>query len=190
MSKRGDGQGIKFLRAHLNDADGPCVIWPLFRDPETGYGRMGHEGEIYYSHRKMCEMVNGPAPTAKHQATHNCGNGHGGCIHPKHLEWKTNTENQIDRHHHGTFSGQGKHPYKLNEEKVAQIMALKDRLSQTKIAKRFCVSRDTISKVISGKSWKGGKRATKGFGVTPWRHGRLSKAEVERRNNQQVEKKS
>lgn len=182
---RGKGVGIAFLRAHLGDEDGACVIWPLFRDPNTGYGRMGFEGRALYSHRLMCELANGPAPTKKHQATHSCGNGHLGCVHPKHLTWKTNAENQIDRHQHGTFAEQGKHPYKLDTMKVAEILRLKDSMSQIKLAKQFGVSRPTIAAVISGKSWKDGKRMTKGFGVTPWRHGKLSKAEVERRSHQQ-----
>ncbi len=39
-NRRGQGEGIAFLRSHLYDADGPCIIWPMFRDPATGYGRM------------------------------------------------------------------------------------------------------------------------------------------------------
>lgn len=151
-SRRGDGEGIKFLRSHLNDADGPCLIWPLFRDPDSGYGHMGFEGHSHYAHRFMCVLANGPPPTPKHQATHSCGNGHLGCVHPKHLRWKTNQENQMDRETHGTWKKPGP-LYKLTPEIVTEIRAIGDKESKTSLAKRFGTSRDSIAKILDGRAW-------------------------------------
>ena len=61
---RGEGRGIRFLRALLESAPPDCVIWPMFRDKSNGYGRLGINGEIPWAHRYMCELAHGPAPSA------------------------------------------------------------------------------------------------------------------------------
>lgn len=145
MSRRdGDGEGIKFLRAHLSDTSAECLIWPLSRDPYYGRGRMGFEGRHYWAHRLMCEMVHGPAPSEYHQAAHNCGNGSGGCVNPKHLEWKTNSENQLDRRAHGTQAGAKGSRTRFTPEQIEQIRQLKGRLPQIAIAELFGCKRGTI----------------------------------------------
>lgn len=84
------------------DYDAPdCLIWPFARDHQgRGLLSVGNK-KIRRAHRVMCEIVNGPPPSEKHQAAHECGNGHLGCIHPKHLIWKTQSGNTIDRIRHG-----------------------------------------------------------------------------------------
>ena len=154
---RGQGKGIAFLREHLTDADGDCLIWPWTRRP-TGYGCMGFEGKTYYPHRFMCELVNGPAPSEKHEASHSCGRGHDGCVHPRHLSWKTRTENQADRWLHGT-AGLGHGPrYKLTAEDVAEIIRLKGKEKTVDIAKRFGVSRGSIRQIHLGQTWVNSSR--------------------------------
>ena len=73
-----------------------CLIWPFGRDP-SGYGSFGRQGRKKYAHRYVCELVNGPAPNPKDHAAHSCDNGPGGCVTRRHLAWKTNAENQVDR---------------------------------------------------------------------------------------------
>src|SRR3972149_10759839 len=99
--KKGRGKAYLFLLKQIGLEDGPCLIWP-FSTNGTGYGRLGVDGKGYYAHRYMCELVNGPPPTPDHEASHDCGNGHLGCVHPRHLEWKTASENHLDRRRHGT----------------------------------------------------------------------------------------
>jgi hypothetical protein len=103
-SARGKGKGIAFLREHVSDPDGECVIWPMSRN-SNGYGMFGFEGKVYWTHRYMCELVNGPPPTPEHEAAHSCGRGKDGCIHPKHLSWKTKSGNMLDAVRHGTHRG-------------------------------------------------------------------------------------
>lgn len=123
---KGRGLGIEFLRSLISHEGDECVIWPLFRDPQNGYGRIGYLGKHYWSHRLMCEMAKGPPPSPDHEASHSCGRGHEGCVHPKHLSWKTATENQRERRIHGTHGkGQG-YRFKLTPEKVAEIRAQKE----------------------------------------------------------------
>lgn len=48
--------------------------------------------------RRVCEEVNGPPPTPKHETAHNTPNGciGGLCVNGDHLRWATTKENQQD----------------------------------------------------------------------------------------------
>lgn len=149
---RGNGKGIQFLREHVNDLDGPCLIWPMFRDPDSGYGQLGYMGQKLYAHRKMCEMANGPPPSDIHEACHSCGQGHQGCIHPKHLSWKTPSGNHLDRRRHGTATTSIWGPKgKLTEVDRGEIIKLKDYLTQREIGKLFGVPFQTVSRIHLAK---------------------------------------
>jgi DNA-binding transcriptional regulator YiaG len=92
----------------------------------------------------MCELAHGPAPSEKHQAAHNCGKGHLGCVNPAHLEWKTNLENQLDRFEHGTMPKHGKPRRILTPEQIAEVRALKGKVAQYDLAARFSVKPGTV----------------------------------------------
>lgn len=142
-----------WLREHVAHQGDDCLIWPFFRDPRTGYGRAGiGAGRVGYAHRMMCEAVHG-APQKKQQAIHSCGNGHLGCVNPKHLSWGDNSINQLDRHKHGTFNSKGRPRFKLDLEKVAEIRALKGKMTIAALSKKYGVCTDAISKVLDGRSW-------------------------------------
>jgi hypothetical protein len=94
---KGNGAAVKWLRDRATYNGDGCLIFPFSRNPQKGYGMFGNNGELLYAHRFMCELANGPPPTRKHQTLHSCGNGHGGCVHPQHLSWGTNSDNQRDR---------------------------------------------------------------------------------------------
>lgn len=140
--RRGKGEAIKWLREHTSYTREDCLPWPFARTPE-GYGSMGHEGVMYRAHRKMCELVNGPPPDPSYHAAHSCGHGHLGCINPRHLSWKTPTDNQIDRIRHGTDNGSilsGS----LKAEEIEQIRSLKGIKTQYELAAMFGVKRGAI----------------------------------------------
>src|SRR5579859_6085572 len=91
----------KWLIAHRNyDGEG-CLIWPFGRIP-FGYGtvRFNGTGEHMSAHRYMCILAHGDPPAEGLHAAHDCGNGHLGCVHPKHISWKTVQENIDDRVRH------------------------------------------------------------------------------------------
>lgn len=148
------GSSLAFIRdvaATFNDD--ACLIWPLTKS-STGYGRLILDGKVLSAHRYVCMISHGDPPTLDHQAAHSCGNGHLGCVNPKHLSWKTPKENQMDRVRHGTHSRGDRHPSaKLTSEDVSAIRGMIESLSLTEIAKRFNVSKTTISRVRTGKSW-------------------------------------
>jgi hypothetical protein len=112
-------------------------------------------GDVLYAHRLMCELVHGPAPSEKHEAAHECGNGKNGCCHPKHLFWKTRTENAEDRVAHGRAKPRGGTKAKITQAIADEIRALKGAESQYKIAERYGVSRETVAQIHRGNAWTG-----------------------------------
>lgn len=150
---KGQGAAIKFLRKHVSYSGDDCLIWPFNRAKPHGYGTLGFNGRPHRAHRLMCELAHGAPPTPKHQAAHSCGKGHLGCVNPRHLSWKTEAENQYDRHLHGTNRKKGTPRYKLTWQKVAKIRALEGKMSQQAIARKFGVTHGLISKVLLRRIW-------------------------------------
>lgn len=153
MATKGQGKCYQWLIDHQGYDGDYCLIWPFYRNP-NGYGQLGYLGESYWAHRFMCELVNGPPPTPDHEAAHSCGNGSGGCAHPKHLSWKTKTENLLDCREHGTHArnihGLGG---RLTLEQVEQIRDLKGKKTQAEIAIMFGVSDPTIRDIFLGRTY-------------------------------------
>lgn len=144
---KGKGAAIQWLRDHVDHNGAECLIWP-FSTNGTGYGVLGYEGGRLYAHRKMCELAKGPPPSPDHEAAHDCGNGMSGCVNPKHLDWKTRSENHLDRRRHGThatsvWGSRGK----LSAAQKMEILALKGKLPQRVIAARYGVHFETVSRI-------------------------------------------
>lgn len=115
------GHPQAWLLAHVDFDGESCLTWP-FGGRDNGYGTLVFDGEHLSAHRQMCVLVNGPAPSPAHEAAHSCGKGHEGCVHPKHLSWKTPVENQADKIAHGTDNRGERHPFAmLTEEAVRSI---------------------------------------------------------------------
>jgi hypothetical protein len=154
-----EGRNRLWLRAHVEYDGADCLMWPFGKC--NGYGVLGsgERGKAAYAHRVMCEMVNGPAPTPGHEAAHSCGRGDQGCVHPKHVSWKTRGENQKDRAAHGTgnvWGGRGR----LTDAEIEQIKALRGKMKQADIAAMFNTSRANVSNIQLGR-W--GTRKQKGW---------------------------
>lgn len=143
----GDGQARAWIREHLDYPHDWCLIWPFSRI-QSGYATFGSEHIAV--HRFMCEHRNGLQPADKPHAAHSCGRGHDGCVNPKHLDWKTISENQLDRYMH---SGPTKRA-KLTPEEVDEILALKGRSRVRDIAEQFGVSDTNIRSIHAGRLWK------------------------------------
>jgi hypothetical protein len=152
MAIRGKGKCYQWLLDNQGHDGDHCLIWPFYRNP-NGYGQFGHLGEGYWAHRFMCGLVNGPPPTPKHEAAHSCGNGKHGCAHPKHVSWKTTSENLLDCRQHGTQRRSRRATEgRLTAEMVLQIRALKGHKTQSEIAIAFGVSDPTIRDIFLGRS--------------------------------------
>lgn len=154
-ANKGKGKTAKWLFDRVSFQGDDCLIWPFSRKGPFGYGGLGYNGKGYYAHTFMCELVHGPKPTEKHQAAHTCGNGHLGCVNPRHLEWKTGRGNQLDRAVHGTKAAGGHRGprRKLTPENVEVIRAMRGIKTQIALAAEFGVTHTTIRDIQTGKSW-------------------------------------
>lgn len=150
---KGRGKTAQWLRDRQDYDGSECLIWPFYIDPVRGYGPMGYEGKMTKAHIFMCKLINGERPTPKHEAAHSCGNGRIGCVHPKHLSWKTKKQNALDKVAHGTASwGDRVSRWKLTPEQVSEIRRTQDA-TVTSLADRYRVDRSTITKIRSGELW-------------------------------------
>lgn len=146
---------IKWIKDNTNFSGTECLIWPFAAKMTGGYGLVWWKGKKDGAHRVMCEMVNGPPPSPRHQAAHSCGNGSRGCTHPKHLRWATPLENDGDKEAHGTRVRGQKIPWsKLTEQNVRAIRILLNTHTDIQIARQFGVSDSAIFAIRSGRSWK------------------------------------
>jgi DNA-binding XRE family transcriptional regulator len=125
---------------------------------DTGYATFGGLRARYKSSsvcRYICEALNGPPPTAKHQAAHNCGKGHLGCVNGSHLRWDTPKGNAADMIIHGAVQrGERSVNSKLKEQQVIQIRSMQNIHTQAQLAALFGVTSVTINQIINNKRWK------------------------------------
>lgn len=151
---KGQGRGVQFLRTLVGHQDRECIPWPYACD-RHGYGQCGFNGKIWRAHRLMCFLDQGEPPTPEHQATHECGNGHLGCVNPAHLLWKTETGNKRDAIRHDTFP---RNRYgqcgKFKPDQVREIRRLAPTSTQVALSLQFGISTSALRDIINLKSYK------------------------------------
>jgi hypothetical protein len=148
-SGRMHGEIEKYIHdvVFLHDTD-ECLEWPYKRN--NGYAFWGNKNVC----RMVCEIENGPPPTDKHQAAHECGRGHEGCVNRRHLRWATPSENEADKIHHGTvIRGEKTHFSKLTEADVQRIRSLEGLESPYKTADFYGVSYHAIYSIQKRINW-------------------------------------
>lgn len=129
------------------------MMWP-FGAGSDGAGLIHVNGKKERVSRIVCEIENGPAPEAKMDAAHSCGNGHLGCVARKHLRWATRKENVEDARDHGTLAaGELNGHAKLTEDDVRELRRLRGKVSVTKLAEMYGVCTTSISAAQFGKTW-------------------------------------
>lgn len=138
----------RWLALHLDHQDREfCLMWPFHR-AQNGYGQIGVDRAA--PHRVMCEYRNGPPPTDLHHAAHSCGMGHLGCVNPWHVDWKTPSENECDKHRSGAWRPQRK----LTPDQVDEIRSMKGRERTVDTAERLGISERNIRDIQAGKIWR------------------------------------
>lgn len=152
-SRRKPGVAYRHLVDVVLAYDGTdCLFWPYATT--EGYGHLRSLGQDYLVHRLACEHINGEPPSPSHEAAHNCGKGHLGCVARRHLSWKTRAANVADKVPHGTHSrGHRQWNNKLTASDVSAIRAIKGTLCQREIAALYGVKQTTISAIFRGDSW-------------------------------------
>ena len=159
-TKAPDGAHAAFIQQAIKHTGEYCLIWPYSRN-DMGYAktvtRTRNGKPVYgYATRIICAAVHGKPLTRKHEAAHNCGGGHLGCVNPMHLEWKTHQENCRDTvKHDRSTRGERNTSSKLTGGDVRKIRRLTaaGKLTITKIAHRFDVSPATIHDIVSDRTW-------------------------------------
>lgn len=146
------GERIAFLEALVGHTGDDCITWPYSR-PSHGYGQVHWDGRTQTASRVMCILAHGEPPDRSRHASHSCGNGHMGCVNPRHLSWKTPSENAADKRIHGTDnSGSKNFDTKLPDELIEQILeAIALGFKYREIAEEVGVSNAYISAIKTGK---------------------------------------
>src|SRR5215471_9975359 len=153
--KAPDGAPLAFVYKALKWNSPDCLFWPYGRD-QFGYGKVAGVPQSDRAHRLICIKFYGDPPTPAHEAAHNCGNGHLGCVNPLHLQWKTHGQNCHDTSmHEMSARGEWQGTTKLSEGEVRRIRKLiaDKELTYKKIAQLFGVGYGTISDIAQGKTW-------------------------------------
>lgn len=150
---RGKGKCYAWIVANASHQGDECLLWPFFVNPK-GYGVLGHCGRMYRANRLMCQVAWGDPPTPFHVAAHKCNNR--ACCNPKHLIWKTSTDNHLDQRSAGTHvtSRYGRKGI-LSYAGVAAIRAAEGTMTQAKLAYLYEVSADTIRRIHRGQTYTG-----------------------------------
>lgn len=153
-SRASPGEPQRWIKEHVSFAGDECLIWPFMRGA-NGYPVVRAKGRQLVASRVMCIEAHGEPPTKEHEAAHSCGKGHDACMNPSHLSWKTGSQNQADRHLHGTDCAGVKNPAaKLIVRQVRQIRRLIERgQTQTSVAQEFGISQAQVWAVKERKSW-------------------------------------
>lgn len=130
-----------------------CLIWPFVRSSD-GYARVRIPGRSNVASRYICELIHGEAPSENHEAAFLCANGRGGCVNPRHLAWRSRTENiQIKVAESRSARGAQMPKAKLSEQEVREIRRAFPSTTISDLASAYRVSRATIYDIIKGRKW-------------------------------------
>ena len=147
------GSKNAWLEAHAQYDGDDCLRWPFAYNP-NGYGEAVHNRKVTSANRVMCILAHGEPPTPEHESAHSCGNGKGGCLNPRHLDWLTSKQNQCDRTGHTTDNrGLRAHANKLSEHQVRDIRAMQGHASPKDVGQQYGVTKTAIQLIWKRKNW-------------------------------------
>ena len=144
---------FKWIDDHVDHRSDECLTWP-FTTGDNGRGTMTVDGRPISAPRYMCILAHGAPPSEEMQTAHSCGNGHLGCMNPRHLRWATASENESDKIAHGTMRrGQMVNTSKLTESEVREIRAAGHSIGLAELSAKFGVSKQAIWAIRTRKNW-------------------------------------
>lgn len=139
------------------DKRGPdeCWEWTGTIGSRWGYGFLFSEGRSRPAHRVSWKLHNGPIPDGMF-ICHHCDNRP--CVNPKHLFLGSAADNAADMAAKGRCRSRGVGGEASGNAKLTaeQVVAIRAELGpHAAIAKRYGVSRPSISNIKSGRTWAG-----------------------------------
>jgi len=145
------GQALSLIREVVSNPPNECAIWPLTLTT-AGYGKVYYEGRTTVASRVALCLFTGvsieTALFALHGPCHNPA-----CFNPMHLYWGSCKDNCMDQLRDGTrIHGENMKNAKLNNEDVLAIYS--SQCSGVEAARRFGVSKSTVSAIRSGRAWR------------------------------------
>lgn len=149
--------GLVYSCINLGNSPKPNGKWRLLSGschPVSGHNMVGVGGKKWYRGRLILTVFVGPCPPGM-ECCHCDGNPKNDDI--GNLRWDTRSENIKDMFRHGTDKTRGtkSHFAKLSEQDVIEIRRLcESGVRQLELSNKFGVSRECISVIINGKSWK------------------------------------
>lgn len=151
------GAAQRFIEDAAKTNSDDCIVYPFYRNPD-GYGWMRYGRSQKGSHVVVAILANGEKPSPKHEACHTCGNGHNGCVNPRHIYWGLRSDNVRDAYRHGTAfglkhspRGQSAYAAKYSDALISDIRdALKAGETTASIANRTGVSQAHVSRIKHG----------------------------------------
>jgi hypothetical protein len=139
-----------------------CWVWSRARHKQ-GYGKVAFKraGKTRHTgaHRAAYEVFVGAIPAGLY-VLHRCDNPP--CINPAHLFAGTALDNMLDAKAKGRLKepprrlnrGEDNGRAKLTPAGVREVLALKGRMSQRKIAAQCGISKSAVRLIHQGKRWK------------------------------------
>ncbi len=144
----------EILASRSERVESGCLEWSWARDWD-GYGMQHIDGHQRRAHRLAWKEANGPIPEGL-VVRHECDNPP--CIELDHLTLGTVAENNADRESRGRGAdrrGERCPTSKLTWADVATVRELlADGLTHREVAARFAVTREAISSIAQGRTWR------------------------------------
>jgi len=143
----------KFYQCFEVDEEG-CWLWLKSSKGKLGYGEFSANGKRHLSHRYSYELHKNEIPKGM-LVLHKCDNAR--CVNPDHLEIGTQSKNIKDMYlrERRNVKGENAPVHKLTQ---INVNALREEyrggnIYQKDLAKKYSVSRSSISMIINGKRW-------------------------------------
>lgn len=153
--------------AKVDASAGPqgCWLWTAAKR-SSGYGCMCIDGRMVDAHRLSYELAHKAIPLPGLCVTHSCDNRL--CVNPAHLSLGTKLDNVRDMYERGRATprevmsarakADGRRPprkTKLTDKDVARLRSMAaDGYPRDELAFEFGVCLSTVTKIISGRTWR------------------------------------
>lgn len=131
----------EFERLLATETD-QCLEWTGYT--RRGYGYIGDNGKVKFTHRLALERKIGSCPDGM-EAAHTCGNSR--CMNYRHLRWDTPKGNAADKRRHGTHAPPRRRYHQITEDDRETILTSSD--SNSALARLIGCSRATIVRIKS-----------------------------------------